>query len=156
MPEQRIVLPPIYGYPIDFYKNGQSMTRKDYKAGVIDRESNEREFAFEQKKYKVAIDVYFLNHHEQRTCEDNYAFDLFIRSKHPDALSKEEELAFAEEDYQANVGLFNKLIPWIMNALERKADGRLRSISIFSRNSIKDILKRTMQGINHSIENNEN
>lgn len=116
----------------------------------------EREFAFKQKKYKIAIDVYFLNHDEQHTCEDSYAFDLFIRSKHPDALSKEEELAFAEEDYQANVGLFNKLTPWIMNALERKADGRLRSISMYSRNSIKDILKRTMQGINHSIENNEN
>ena len=73
-----------------------------------------------------------------------------------DSLSKEEELAFAEEDYQVNVRLFNKLIPWIMNALERKADGRLRSISIYSRNGIKDILKRIMQGINHSVENHDN
>lgn len=43
-----------------------------------------------------------------------------------------------------------------MNALERKADGRLRSISIYSRNGIKDILKRIMQGINHSVENHDN
>ncbi len=41
LPEQRIVLPPVYGYPIDFDVNGQALTWKDYKAGVIDREGNE-------------------------------------------------------------------------------------------------------------------
>ncbi len=41
LPEQRIMLPPVYGYPIDFYENGQALTWKDYKAGVIDREGNE-------------------------------------------------------------------------------------------------------------------
>ena len=41
LPERRIVLPPVYGYPIDFHENGQAMTWKDYKAGVIDREGNE-------------------------------------------------------------------------------------------------------------------
>lgn len=115
----------------------------------------ERDCTFEQKKYKVAIDVYFFDQQEQRKCEDNYAFDLFIRSQHPDALSEEEWLAFVEEDYQANMGLFGKLLPELMNILERKSDGRLRSKSIYSRNAIKEILKQTMQGINHSLESNE-
>ena len=115
----------------------------------------ERDCTFEQKKYKVAIDVYFFDQQEHRKCEDNYAFDLFIRSQHPDALSEEERLAFVEEDYQANMGLFGKLLPELMNILERKSDGRLRSKSIYSRNAIKEILKQTMQGINHSLESNE-
>ncbi len=41
LPEQRILLPPIYGYPIDFHHDGKALTWKDYKAGVIDREGNE-------------------------------------------------------------------------------------------------------------------
>ncbi len=115
----------------------------------------EREVTFEQKKFKVAIDVYYFDHQGKRKCEDNYAFDLFIRPTHPDAISEEEELAFAEEDYQANISLFSKLIPELMNVLERKEDGRLRSKSIYSRSGIKDILRQTMQGINHSTKDNE-
>lgn len=115
----------------------------------------ERDCTFEQKKYKVAIDVYFFDQQVQRKCEDNYAFDLFIRSQHPDALSEEEWLAFVEEDYQVNMGLFGKLLPELMNILERKSDGRLHSKFIYSRNAIKEILKQTMQGINHSLESNE-
>lgn len=115
----------------------------------------ERNFAFEQKNLTVAIDVYFYDHQEQRNCEDSYAFDLFIRSKHPEALSEEEKLAFAEEDYQANIGLFRKLPPKLLDALERKKDGRLRSKSLYSRRGIKGILKQTMQGINHSIDTME-
>lgn len=53
------------------------------------------------------------------------------------------------------MGLFGKLLPELMNILERKSDGRLRSKSIYSRNAIKEILKQTMQGINHSLESNE-
>lgn len=149
-----------YALFLDYrYNDDFKCDRTDWKVGIWPKGRSctyfEREFVFEQKKYKVAIDVYFYDKQAERKCEDSYAFDLFIRSKHPDALSKEEELAFAEEDYQANIGLFNKLVPSIMNSLERKADGRLRSVSIYSRNGIKDILKRMMQGINHSIENND-
>lgn len=132
----------------------------DWKVGIWPKGRScmyfEREYTLEQKKYKVAIDVYFFDQQEQRRCEDNYAFDLFVRSKHPDALSEEEGLAFAEEDYHVNMELFSKLLPELMNILERKFDGRLRSKSIYSRNAIKEILKQTMQGINHSLENNEN
>ncbi len=42
-----------------------------------------------------------------------------------------------------------------MNVLERKENGRLRSKSIYSRSGIKDILRQTMQGINHSIKDYE-
>mgnify|MGYP003549342472 FL=1 len=150
-----------YALFLDYRHNeGFKCDRIDWKVGIWPKGKScmyfERELVFEQKKYKVAIDVYFYDQQAERNCENSYAFDLFIRTKHPDSLSKEEELAFAEEDYQVNVRLFNKLIPWIMNALERKADGRLRSISIYSRNGIKDILKRIMQGINHSVENHDN
>ena len=131
----------------------------DWKVGIWPKGRScmyfERDCTFEQKKYKVAIDVYFFDQQVQRKCEDNYAFDLFIRSQHPDALSEEEWLAFVEEDYQANMGLFGKLLPELMNILERKSDGRLCSKSIYSRNAIKEILKHTMQGIKHSLESNE-
>lgn len=132
----------------------------DWKVGIYAKDGScmyfEHEFVFEQKEYKVAIDVYFYDHQAQRKCEDNYAFDLFIRPNHDDALSKEEELTFAEEDYQANLGLFSRLTPGLMNSLERKAEGRLCSKSLYSRSGIKEILKQAMQGINHSIENKEN
>lgn len=103
---------------------------------------------------KIAIDVYFLDHQARRTCEDNYAFDLFARSNHPGALSEEEKLAFAEEDYQVNKELFGQLIPEMVDVLERKADGRLRSKLLYSRKDVKSVLGRIMQGINHYIENN--
>lgn len=116
----------------------------------------DREFVFEQKNFKVAIDVYFYDHQAQRKCEDSYAFDLFIRPEHNEASSQEEEETFAEEDYQANIGLFSKLLPELMNTLERKEDGHLRSKLLYSRSGIKEILKQTMQGINKSIESYEN
>lgn len=114
----------------------------------------ERKLSFEQKEMKIAIDVYFLDHQARRTCEDNYAFDLFARSNHPGALSEEEKLAFAEEDYQVNKELFGQLIPEMVDVLERKADGRLRSKLLYSRKDVKSVLGRIMQGINHYIENN--
>lgn len=105
---------------------------------------------------RIAIDVYFYDHQEQRTCEDNYAFDLFIRPEHPDALSEEEEQAFAEEDYKANNKLFGEMIPELIDVLERKVGGRLCSKCLYSRRGIKDILGRVMRGINHYIDNNKN
>ena len=39
-----------------------------------------------------SVQRYFFDQQVQRKCEDNYAFDLFIRSQHPDALSEEEWL----------------------------------------------------------------
>ena len=116
----------------------------------------ERKFTFEQKEITVAIDVYFYDYEDKRTCEDNYAFDLFIRPTHPDPLSKEEERAFADDDYKANMYLFGKLVPDLMNSLERKTNGRLYCKSVYSRNEIKQILKQTMNDINGSIDNNEN
>ena len=71
-----------------------------------------------------------------------------------DALSEEEKLAFAEEDYQVNKELFGQLIPEMVDVLERKADGRLRSKLLYSRKDVKSVLGRIMQGINHYIENN--
>jgi hypothetical protein len=50
--------------------------------------------------------------------------------------------------------LFGQLIPEMVDVLERKADGRLRSKLLYSRKDVKSVLGRIMQGINHYIENN--
>lgn len=92
-----------YALFLDYRHNeGFKCDRIDWKVGIWPKGKScmyfERELVFEQKKYKVAIDVYFYDQQAERNCENSYAFDLFIRTKHPDSLSKEEELAFAEED----------------------------------------------------------
>lgn len=150
-----------YALYLDYCHNDDfKCDRTDWEVGIWPKWKScmflERELTFGQKKMRIAIDVYFYDHQEQRTCEDNYAFDLFIRPEHPDALSEEEEQAFAEEDYKANNKLFGEMIPELIDVLERKVGGRLCSKCLYSRRGIKDILGRVMRGINHYIDNNKN
>ena len=52
---------------------------------------------------KIAIDVYFYDDNENRSNENCYSFDLFIRPTHPAPINEEEEKNYANEDYKQNI-----------------------------------------------------
>ncbi len=145
-----------YSLYLDYRHNDDfKAEREGWKIGIWGKWKScfyfEKEIEAERNKSKAAIDVYFYNQEQRRTNEDNYAFDLFIRSNHPAPLSKEEELKYAEEDYQANAQLFGRLIPTLMGSFRRKEDGRLCSTTLYSRSGIRKILREIMQGINNAV-----
>lgn len=95
----------------------------------------------------IAIDVYFYDDMGNRTSEDCYAFDLFIRPTHPDGVNKDEVQSFANNDYEQNISLFSQIFPDYNELFKRKEDGRLKSKSLYSRAEIKGVLKNIMNNI---------
>lgn len=102
----------------------------------------------------IAIDVYFYDDEGYRNNEDCYAFDLFVRPTHPEGENEEEISLFAEEDYSLNIRLFSSLIPEQMGLFIQKEDGRLHSNRLYSRHSLKNVLRNLMTGIKTALEKN--
>ena len=100
----------------------------------------------------VAIDVYFYDDNDNRSCEKNYAFDLFVRPTHPNGENEAERNEFAEQDYKVNYSLFSKLIPEQMSLLERKADGRLHTKVLYERQELKQVIEGLMNGIKTALD----
>lgn len=101
---------------------------------------------------KIAIDVYFYDDNENRSNENCYSFDLFIRPTHPDPINEEEEKSFAYKDYKQNIDLFSSLIPQQMNLFKRKDDGRLHSNRVYARQELKTVLRAIMNEISINLK----
>lgn len=115
----------------------------------------EREHVIDDKTIKLVLDVYFYDHNRNRTNENCYSFDLFVRSSHPTPDNDEEKRLISEADYQTNISVFSRLIPDLMNNFTRKEDGRLQSNILYSRSDVRSMLKTIMQDINKSVTDNE-
>ena len=103
----------------------------------------------------IAIDVYFYDDNNNRSCEKNYAFDLFLRPIHPDAEDEAEKVKFVEQDYKENNDLFSKLIPNLMSLFGKKGDGRLHSKTLYAQYELKQILGGLMNGIKKALDEGE-
>lgn len=101
---------------------------------------------------KIAIDVYFYDDNENRSNENCYSFDLFIRPTHPAPINEEEEKNYANEDYKQNIYLFSSLIPQQMNLFKRKDDGRLHSNRVYARQELKTVLRAIMNEISINLK----
>jgi len=139
-----------YLYNKDFISD-----RKGWTVGIWPRWKTCMYFEFHDTGNKIiAIDAYFYDENCNRESENCYSFDLFIRPTHGDPINKEEEKAFADQDYQQNLVLFSTLIPELMALFVRKADGRLHSKKLYSRKDLKEALSAVMQGVKNSYDKN--
>lgn len=95
----------------------------------------------------IAIDVYFYDDNGNRNSEDCYAFDLFIRPTHYDAINDEERKLFADKCFTQNESLFSSIIPEYSELFKKNDNGRLKSQVLYSKYNLKNILTKILSDI---------
>lgn len=95
----------------------------------------------------IAIGVYFYDDNGNRNSEDCYAFDLFIRPTHYDAINDEERKLFADKCFTQNESLFSSIIPEYSELFKKNDNGRLKSQVLYSKYNLKNILTKILSDI---------
>lgn len=101
----------------------------------------------------IAIDVYFYDDNGNRNSEDCYAFDLFIRPTHYDAINDEERKLFADKCFTQNESLFSSIIPEYSELFKKNDNGRLKSQVLYSKYNLKNILTKILSDISSYYKN---
>lgn len=135
---------------LDYNENIEPIKKLGWSVDIWPKEKSCMKFEFktpDADKKTIVIDVYFDRDYSNWNSENYYAFDLFIRLYHPQAINKEEAQLFADEDYKQNAELFFPIFPAHSELFKRKDNGRLKSQFLYSRYKLKEILMKIMYTI---------
>ena len=135
---------------LDYKEKKDSINQQGWSVSIWPKEKSCMYFDFKipgEENRTIAIDVYFYDDNGNRNSEDCYAFDLFIRPTHYDAINDEERKLFADKCFTQNESLFSSIIPEYSELFKKNDNGRLKSQVLYSKYNLKNILTKILSDI---------